>query len=185
MLFKWWKPSLFLTTNCNWVNISDSIKLFDFNGKKIEEINNSNDCTVLIDTYYDNKSSKIYILTANNNNVKSYDYKKNKIYNTYEDIINDKCHRSIIIYENDNIIKLVESSQDGIIRIWNFHSGKLLKKIYVNNRDLIGIYLNLILKSFRKIFFQIYMEKLTFMNWAIFNNFIFTINLFRINIKNN
>ena len=119
-----------------WIN-----KKFDFNGKAIDEIKNSIDRTLFIDTYYDSKSSKIYILTANNNNVKSYDYKKNAIYHKYEDINNDKCHRSIIIYENDKLTNLVESSMDGNIRIWDFHSGILLKKIYVNNNDLIGIYL--------------------------------------------
>ena len=60
-----------LTTNCNWANISDSIKVFNFNGKKIKEIKNSNDRTLLIDIYYDNKSSKIYILTANDNKQKA------------------------------------------------------------------------------------------------------------------
>ena len=120
----------------------EPIKIFDFNGKKIKEIDNSNDSTLLIDTYYDNKSTKIYILTANNCNVKSYDYKRNKIYQTYRDWNNKFCHRTIIIYENDNIIKLVESCQDGYIRIWNFHSGQLLNKIYVNTKDLIGTYLH-------------------------------------------
>ena len=119
----------------------EPIKIFDFNGKKIKEINDSNERTLFIDTYYDNKSSKIYILTANSKNVKSYDYEKNKIYHIYKDEICSGCHRSIIIYEYDNIIKLIESSQDGIIRIWNYHSGILLQKIYVNDKDLIGIYL--------------------------------------------
>ena len=131
-----------LTTNCSWSSMHEPIKIFDFNGKKIKEIDNSNDSTLLIDTYYDNKSSKIYILTANNCNVKSYDYKRNKIYQTYRDWNNKFCHRTIIIYENDNIIKLVESCQDGYIRIWNFHSGQLLNKIYVNTKDLIGTYLH-------------------------------------------
>ena len=127
-----------LTSNCNWSGISGPIKIFDFNGNKIKEINNSNDNTLFIDTYYDSKLSKIYILTANKDYVKSYDYSKNIIYHKYDD--NDyECHRSIIIYENDNIMKLVESSQDGQIRIWDFHSGVLLKKIYIYIDDLIGI----------------------------------------------
>ena len=128
-----------LSTNCNWSGPCDPIKIFDFNGNKIKEINDSNDNTLFIDTYYDNKISKKYIVTANNNYVKSYDYTKNIIYHIYEDYSDDNCHRSIIIFENNNIIKLVESSQDGKIRIWDFHSGQLLKKINIYRGDLIGI----------------------------------------------
>ena len=39
----------------------------------------------------------------------------------------------IIIDDSDNIIKLIESCCKGIIRIFDFHSGKLLNKIYVYN----------------------------------------------------
>ena len=34
---------------------------------------------------------------------------------------------------------MIESSSDGIIRIWNFHSGLLLKKIIINKGKLYGI----------------------------------------------
>ena len=57
--------------------------------------------------------------------VYSYDYNKNKLYHKYFD--NDKRgHSSFIIYNNKSVIKLMESSNDGNIRIWNFHTGKLL-----------------------------------------------------------
>ena len=91
------------------------------------------------------------ILTATIRNVKSYDYKNNKIYKVYDDNnnnnkdndiyhFNDKLHRSLIIYENDNLVKLVESCVDGHIRIWDFHSGKLLNKILIQeDLDLIGL----------------------------------------------
>ena len=129
--------SYILSTNCNWSGTCDPIKIFDINGNKIKEINNSNDNTLFIDIYYDNKFSKKYILTANNNNVKSYDYNKNIIYHIYDDNNSyDVCHRSIIIYESNNIIKLVESSQDGLIRVWDFHSGTLLKTINIYMKEI-------------------------------------------------
>ena len=46
---------------------------------------------------------------------------------------------SIIINNNKNIIKLIESSGDGNIRIWNFHSGLLLNKIKITKEYLNGI----------------------------------------------
>ena len=45
---------------------------------------------------------------------------------------NNELHSSIIINENNDNINLIESG-DYNIRIWNFHSGELLKKINVTN----------------------------------------------------
>ena len=41
--------------------------------------------------------------------------------------------------DNEQIIKLIESCYDGNIRIWNFHSGELIKKIKVSDDYLSGI----------------------------------------------
>jgi WD40 repeat protein len=35
--------------------------------------------------------------------------------------------------EKEELIKLIENCKDGNIRIWNFHTGLLMKKIKVNN----------------------------------------------------
>ena len=119
-------------------NISELIKVFDFNGKKVREINNSGDRTNFIDTFYDNKKSKIYIITGNYGNIKSYDYTGNKIYHIYSD--NDSAgHYNIIINDKEEIIKLIESNSDGLIKIWNFHTAKLLMKIKVDNCRLFGL----------------------------------------------
>ena len=83
---------------------------------------------------------KNYIITGNWDYIKSYDYNNNQLYHIYNS--NEKfSHSSIIINDNVNIIKLIESSRDGNIRIWNFHSGLLLKKIKISENYLHGIYL--------------------------------------------
>ena len=110
---------------------SDPIKIYDLKGNQIKELNDSNLKTFFIDIYYDNKSSKNYIITGNVGYSMSYDYNKNKQYHKYYDD-DKKGHWSIIIYEDQGIIKLIESSFDGNIRIWNFHSELLLSKINVN-----------------------------------------------------
>jgi WD40 repeat protein len=127
-----------ITSNCNNYGSSEPIKVFDFNGNKIKEINNSNEETLFIDTYYDNITSKIYIITGNNGYIKSYDYNKNELYRKYYDNDNGD-HNSLIIKNDDDIIKIIESCFDGNIRIWNFHSGLLLNKIKINNGRLISI----------------------------------------------
>ena len=119
-------------------NISEPIKVFDLDGNKVKEINNSNDRTYFIDTYYDNKLSKNFIITGNYNYVKSYDYNSNELYHKYCD--DDKLnHYSVIINNKEDIIQLIECSESGIISIWNFHSGLLLKKIKIGSEILCGI----------------------------------------------
>ena len=65
-----------ISSNCNFLGDSEPIKIFDFNGYKIGEINYSNEQTFFIDTYNDNINKKVLILTGNINHVKSYDFQK-------------------------------------------------------------------------------------------------------------
>ena len=80
----------------------------------------------------------IYILTGNENYVKSLNYNKNEIYHIYNDK-SESIHRSIVVNDKEKVIKLIESSDNGVIRIWNFHTGILLNKIKVSNNYLCGI----------------------------------------------
>lgn len=121
------KNNYILTSNA-YGNGLESIKVFDFNGIKIKEINDSKDNTFFIDTYQDNKSSRIYILTGNIGYVKSYDFTGNKLYHIYSEDDN-KRHCSIIAKNINGEEKLIESSFDGHIRIWDFHLAILLKKL--------------------------------------------------------
>ena len=133
-----------ITSNgCNrqyYMNIHnfEPMKIYDFNGEKIKELNDTKDCTFFIDSYFDEKLSKNFIVTGNYNYIKSYDYEKGEIYKKYFEI-NNGIHPSVIINKSEEKIKLVESCEDGIIRIWGFHSGKLLRKIKTDNNNLYGL----------------------------------------------
>ena len=117
----------------------EPIKIFDFKGNKINEMNFSNYETFIIDTYYDNNFNKNYIITGNKSFVFSYDFNENKLYHKYSEIGDKYNHYSLLINNIDGIIKLIESSDEGIIRIWNFHNEELLKKIKVINDRIFGI----------------------------------------------
>ena len=110
---------------------SDYINILTLKGELIGRINNSNETTNFIESYYDNKSYKNFILTANEGYVKSYDFNEKKNYRKYDDN-SGSDHLSLIINNYGNIIELIESCWDGNIRIWNFNTGKLLKKIKIN-----------------------------------------------------
>ena len=132
-----------ITSNSDFPSNFGMIKIYDFEGNKVKEINESNDSTFFIDIFYDKKIRKNFIITGNYDYVKSYDYSDNKVYHKYCDSIDhekDKSvHISITINDFKNVIKLIESSYDGNIRIWNFHSGDLIKKIYISAYQLNGI----------------------------------------------
>ena len=121
-----------LSSNCNYDHISDPIKIFDFKGNKLKEINNSSEVTKFIDIYYDFKLYKTYIITGNTGFSKSYDLKTNKIYKIYDDSDYD-YHISLIINNINDKIHLIESSIGGFIRVWDFHSAILLKKIDIKS----------------------------------------------------
>ena len=112
---------------------SEPIKIFNLNGKKIKEINDSNEYSYFVDNYYDKNLSKNFIIGGYDNYIMSYDYEYNKKYIKYSD--NDEgAHSSIIINAQEDIIKIIESSVNGNIRVWNFHTGKLLKIIKIGHR---------------------------------------------------
>ena len=116
-----------ISSNQNLYNL-ESIKIFDFKGNKIKEINESKDSVFCIDAFYDNTLSKGYIVTGNNGYIKSYDFSENKLYHKYFEG-NGNDHKNIIIYNQNETIQLIEGGFDGFIRIWNFHTPLLINKI--------------------------------------------------------
>ena len=124
---------------CNSSQKSENIKVFDFYGVQTKEIANSNEDTYFIDTYFDKKVNKYFILTGNIGYVKSYDYIQKKLYYKYYDKGNNRGHDSVIIDDSKEIVRLIESSGDGFIRIWKFHNGLLLNKINTGKNELRGM----------------------------------------------
>ena len=52
------------------------------------------------------------------------------MYHEYKDN-NEVTHLGFLIHETKNVINLIESGFDGNIRLWNFHTGDLIKKIRI------------------------------------------------------
>ena len=133
------KNKIYIITS-NWnLTIQENIKVFNLKGKIIKKIKDSNDLTFFIDNYYDKKIFKNYIITSNQNYLKSYDFNNNKIYHKYDD--NDIYeHSNLIIYEKKNLVQIIESSLDKNIRVWNFNSGQLIyKSSIITDCELYGI----------------------------------------------
>ena len=130
-----------ITSNDNYSH-SENIKKLDFEGNKIKEIEGSNHRTYTMNIFYDKNLDKYFIVTGIEKGVISYDYQEFKIYKQYieknDDLFLDD-HDSIIIIQEKEFVKVIESSEDGCIRIWDFHSANLLNKIEVCESKLHGI----------------------------------------------
>ena len=119
-----------VTSNFNWQN-PENIKIYNFKCEKISELNSFNNDIYFIDSYYDNLKMKLFIITGNDIDCKSYDYNEKKIYKTYEDNDIKIGHYSVLVFFDkiEKITKLIDSCNDGFIRVWDFHLGNLINKI--------------------------------------------------------
>ena len=123
----------FLTSNWVDTNSADLIRIYDLQGKRVNVINESNENVLLMDIYFDKEKNTNYIIISNRGYIKSYNYNKNKLYSKYQDIGNNSKINSFIIYKENNILKIIESSDNGTIRLWDFHSGILNYKFSLEN----------------------------------------------------
>ena len=123
---------IFIVTGNEPYKIFEEIKVFELNGNKHKEIYNYDDLTHYIDSYYDKNLSKNFIITGNASYPRSYDYSNNQLYHNYSDD-NNKGQYYLVFYDKDDILKLIECNEDYYIRIWDFHSGKLISKIKLSN----------------------------------------------------
>ena len=116
----------------------DPIKIYDLDGIKIKELKDSNENISFIDSFYDKKICKKFIIAGFDKYIRAYDFSNNSVYKTYKDKYNP-FHRNAIINDYDEVIKLIESASDGYIRIWDFHKGNLIKRILVDKEGAYGI----------------------------------------------
>jgi WD40 repeat protein len=112
-------------------NDYDPIRMINLDNLRTQKLLDSKDKIYFIDFYYDKNSSKNYIITGNLGYVKSYDFKKRKLYHKYSDK-DSGTHLSVLVNDNDKLLKLIEYCFDGKIRLWDFHTGILISQIKVN-----------------------------------------------------
>ena len=113
----------------------EPIQIFDFNGNKTNEFQNSNSYGGIsfLDVYYVNNSQKKYILMGGYSCCKSYDYDEYKEYKDYQCEDTEGNYFELIIINNGKE-ELIGVNDDGRIRIWDFNSGNSIKVIDINKR---------------------------------------------------
>ncbi len=107
---------------------NEYMKVFDFIGTFMRSFGQNDESTYFIDTYYDSKEGEYYIINANSSDVKSYVFKTGKLYHKYKGLP-QTWHMSAIVSEIKDQQILIESDGNGYIRMWEFHTGNLIKNI--------------------------------------------------------
>ena len=128
ILFEENKNMNYVITSCP----NDFMKIYDFSGKLLQKFGQMDENTYFLDTYYDNKTKKYFILNGNSTDVKSYNFKDGEIYQIYKGLPLS-WHMSVIIHEKNEQQILIESDGNGYIRMWEFHTANLIKCIFTNS----------------------------------------------------
>ena len=109
-------------------------KFIDLKEMKSKEFSSKE--TYFCDSYYNDNKGESYIILGKEHNIKSYICSSGniKIYREFSEGIGVQPTFALIKKEKE-ITKLFDSSDDGYIRIWNFHTGELLSKILIHENS--------------------------------------------------
>ena len=116
------------------INYEQNLKIYDFEGTHVKEFDNSNDKSFLVDSFYNSKLRKYYIIVANEKFIISYNFHDGSIYNLYYEDNCNSWHMNFIISSNDDGINLIESDTFGYVRVWDFDKGVMLKKLFIERK---------------------------------------------------
>ena len=116
------------------INYEQNLKIYDFEGTHVKEFDNSNDRSFLVDTFYNSKLMKYYIIVANEKFIISYNFYDGSIYNLYYEDNSNSWHMNFIISSNDDGTNLIESDTVGYVRVWDFDKGVMLKKLFIERK---------------------------------------------------
>ena len=135
MLYNIPDESLYIITSVP----NEKMKIWNFKGNYLSNFGQDNESTYFIDSYYDKSKKKSYIINANSVDVKSYEFPSGELYHRYKGTPHT-WHMSAVVNETKEARILIESDGNGNIRLWNFHTGILIKNIvWQHNLNLRGI----------------------------------------------
>ena len=127
----------------NWDRIFGSnsfngfIKIYNLKAKELKSIKNSH-IAYTIDSFYDKISSKNYLIVGNEGHITSYNSLNWREYYSYNDKDTYNFLYRPIIFEKDRVTKLIESTINGEIRIWDFNKRCILSKIKIGKEYGVG-----------------------------------------------
>lgn len=125
------KKGYILCVNYN----SEPLKIFNFEGNNVRNINNCEDQSYIVDTFFNSYQKKYYIIVGNENFIISYNFEEGIVYKRYYDNTTNNClHMFFTVNSKEADVYLIEADLLGYVRIWNFDTGILLKKYLIGQK---------------------------------------------------
>lgn len=119
---------------------NEQIRIFSITGELLKSIGNKTDYTYYINLYFDMKLNEYFIINANSIDVKIISFKEGNTIKAFKDTVN-AWHMSAFICEIEKRTLLFESDGNGYLRIWDYNTVSIYKKLHAPGCNLRGILL--------------------------------------------
>ena len=114
---------------------SEPLKIFSLEGNNLySQIKDFEHKIYVVDTFFNKFKRKYYIILGCETCIISLNFEEQTIYNIYNDYSSDCLHMYFSINCKDNKVYLIDSDLKGYIRIWDFDTGKMLKKYLLGEK---------------------------------------------------
>lgn len=117
---------------------NEYLKLWNMQGKHLNDFGVCNQSTYYVSTWFDSKNKKHYIINANSVDVKVYNFKDLSLFKTYKGTPNT-WHMSAYVIERKDKYCLIESDGTGNIRVWDFETANLISTVSSTGINLRGL----------------------------------------------
>jgi len=123
---------------------NENIKVWDFKGALVNQINTTTDYTYYINVWYDDKNNNeknnIFLINANSKDVKIYDFRTGLVYKTFYNTEQQSAwHMCALVEYISQKPYLFESDGQGNLRVWEIETQSVFKKVSVEGINLRGI----------------------------------------------
>lgn len=119
---------------------NEQLKIFNMKGTYLRSLGNKTDYAYYLNSFFDSKSNSYHIINANSLDIRVYGFKDGELLKVFKDQ-SVGWHMSAFIAQLEQINYLFESDGNGNLRIWNYETEQLYKKMVSPGCNLRGIVL--------------------------------------------
>lgn len=119
---------------------NEQLKIFNMKGTYLRSMGNKTDYVYYLNSFFDTKTNSYHIINANSLDVRVYGFKEGDLIKVFKDQ-SVGWHMSAFVAQLDQVNYLFESDGNGNLRIWNYETEQLYKKMVSPGSNLRGIVL--------------------------------------------
>ena len=116
-------------------NEKDTIKCID-SFRKEKTLNYSEGQSYYMEVFKEPISDKNYLICCKRSCVLAFDVEKNELYKKYKDFSRNIKHLSAVLFQNKEVVNLIEGDEQGYINIWIFSLGIQSERIKIGDNPI-------------------------------------------------